>query len=343
MTQTAITTERSFANNRALQAVSGPTGAYLRRIGQLLAVDIDQRGNAVLVSGDRDQVDQAIKALESLYRTAETGAMPEPEEVDAAVRLAGPMVQPPASDQPSAMGSETGTTSAAKAPVLKTRKRSITARTPTQAEYLQAMERHELVFGLGPAGTGKTYLAVAKAVAMRLEGRVERIVLCRPAVEAGERIGYLPGDMREKVDPYLRPMLDALRDMMPADQIERRLDAEEIEIAPIAFMRGRTLTDAFIILDEAQNTTPGQMKMLLTRLGARSRMVITGDPSQVDLSPGSVTGLQDALAVLRDRVPGVGVIRFTGQDVVRHDLVARIVEAYDSRDRDRHSGKDAKR
>ena len=194
------------------------------------------------------------------------------------------------------------------------------------------MREHELVFGLGPAGTGKTYLAVAAAIDLLMAGKVERIILSRPAVEAGERLGFLPGDLREKVDPYLRPIFDALNDMLPADQLAKRLASGEIEVAPIAFMRGRTLAHAFVILDEAQNTTPVQMKMFLTRLGEGSRMVVTGDPTQVDLPPGTRSGLADALEALRG-VEDIGVVRFTEKDVVRHPLVARIVGAYEARDR----------
>jgi phosphate starvation-inducible PhoH-like protein len=210
----------------------------------------------------------------------------------------------------------------------------VTPRTPGQIAYLRTLRQNELVFGLGPAGTGKTYLAVAIAVQMLAEGRVDRIVLSRPAVEAGERLGFLPGDMREKIDPYLRPLYDALYDMMPGDQVTKRMASGEIEIAPLAFMRGRTLANAFVILDEAQNTTPMQMKMFLTRLGENSRMAVTGDLTQVDLPSGARSGLAEALDVL-DGVEGVGVVRFGAADVVRHALVARIVAAYDARDRRR--------
>jgi len=212
---------------------------------------------------------------------------------------------------------------------IVTRKRHIFPRSPTQTAYIRALQEHELVFGLGPAGTGKTYLAVAMAVAMMLAGRVDRIILSRPAVEAGERLGYLPGDLREKVDPYLRPLYDALYDMLPADQVAKRLASGEIEIAPLAFMRGRTLANSFVILDEAQNTTPVQMKMFLTRLGENGRMVVTGDPSQVDLPRGAVSGLSEAQEILR-RVEGVAFIRFTDKDVVRHPMVTRIVRAYEA-------------
>jgi phosphate starvation-inducible PhoH-like protein len=217
---------------------------------------------------------------------------------------------------------------------IRTRKRHITARTPVQATYLKALQDAELVFALGPAGTGKTYMAVAKAVALKLSGAVDRIILSRPAVEAGERLGFLPGDMREKIDPYLRPLYDALYDMLPGDYVAKLLLSGEIEVAPLAFMRGRTLTSAFIILDEAQNTTPVQMKMALTRMGENSRMVVTGDLSQVDLPRGMKSGLEDALETLGN-LKGVGHVRFTHRDVVRHDLVTRIVEAYDKRDAQR--------
>jgi phosphate starvation-inducible PhoH-like protein len=195
---------------------------------------------------------------------------------------------------------------------------------------MEALQRHEMVFALGPAGTGKTYLAVAQAVAMLMAGRVERIVLCRPAVEAGERLGFLPGDLKEKIDPYLRPLYDALHDMMPTDQVLRRLGNGEIEVAPLAFMRGRTLAHAFVILDEAQNTTEAQMKMFLTRMGEGTRMVITGDLTQIDLPPGVRSGLRDAVETL-EGVAGIGFTRFGTRDVVRHTLVARIVDAYDQR------------
>ena len=215
---------------------------------------------------------------------------------------------------------------------IETRKRRITARSPTQAGYLRALAQHELVFALGPAGTGKTYLAVAKAVSLMMHGEIQRLILSRPAVEAGERLGFLPGDLREKVDPYLRPLYDALYDMLPAEQVARWLESGEIEIAPLAFMRGRTLANGFVILDEAQNTTAMQMKMFLTRLGEHSRMVVTGDMSQIDLPPGQRSGLADALEVSAG-IAGVSVVRFGAEDVVRHGLVTELVKAYDARDR----------
>ncbi|MBN9011213.1 MAG: PhoH family protein, partial [Rhizobiales bacterium] len=213
---------------------------------------------------------------------------------------------------------------------ISTRRRTVMARNPAQDAYIRAMDRAELVFGMGPAGTGKTYLAVAYAAALIERGDVSRLILSRPAVEAGERLGFLPGDMKEKVDPYLRPLYDALYDMMPAEKVERGLTSGMIEVAPLAFMRGRTLANAVVILDEAQNTTSMQMKMFLTRLGENSKMIVTGDPSQVDLPQGQVSGLVEATDLLRG-VEGIAQIRFTAADVVRHPLVARIVNAYDSR------------
>jgi phosphate starvation-inducible PhoH-like protein len=214
---------------------------------------------------------------------------------------------------------------------LRTNRREVVARSTTQAAYIKALLTSELVVGTGPAGTGKTYLAVAAAAAMLVEGRIDRIILSRPAVEAGESLGFLPGDMRDKVDPYLRPLYDALYDMLPGPQVTRSLESGEIEIAPLAFMRGRTLSNAFIILDESQNATPMQMKMFLTRMGENSRMVITGDPSQIDLPFGAKSGLKDALEIL-PKIRGVEIIRFGEEDVVRHDLVTRIVKAYNKRD-----------
>ncbi|MEO6198987.1 MAG: PhoH family protein, partial [Sphingomicrobium sp.] len=215
--------------------------------------------------------------------------------------------------------------------MIRTRKKTIVPRSVVQTAYMEALARDDMIFALGPAGTGKTYLAVAQAVAMLITGAVDRLILSRPAVEAGERLGFLPGDMKDKVDPYLRPLYDALYDMLPTEQVERRIASGEIEIAPIAFMRGRTLSDAFVILDEAQNTTPMQMKMFLTRFGMRSRMVICGDPNQTDLPPGATSGLNDAVAKL-DGIPKLSMIRFSSADVVRHPLVGRIVQAYEGPD-----------
>jgi phosphate starvation-inducible PhoH-like protein len=217
---------------------------------------------------------------------------------------------------------------------INLRKRRVRARTPAQDAYMRALKRHALVFATGPAGTGKTWLAVAQAIQLFERKEVDRIILSRPAVEAGERLGFLPGDMREKIDPYLRPIFDALYDLMDARIVERALQTSEIEIAPLAFMRGRTLSNAAVILDEAQNTTSMQMKMMLTRLGENSRMVVTGDPSQVDLPPGQTSGLAEAVRLL-EGIEGIGHVAFSAADVIRHELVARIVEAYDKAARKR--------
>jgi phosphate starvation-inducible PhoH-like protein len=260
----------------------------------------------------------ALNALyDRLRKKLEVGAA----EVDAAIRLA----------QSPMDGGNGAADLQAEDLTVRTRKRHISPRSPNQATYLRALRSHELVFAVGPAGTGKTYLAVAMAVSLMTEGKVDRIILSRPAVEAGERLGFLPGDLREKVDPYLRPLYDALYDMLPAEQVVSRLANGEIEVAPLAFMRGRTLSNAFVILDEAQNTTPVQMKMFLTRLGENSRMAVTGDLSQVDLPSGQLSGLRDAVDLLAD-MDTVALVQLTNADVMRHSLVTRIVRAYEARD-----------
>ena len=301
----------TFADNALMQELVGPHNANLARLEQKLCVQLHSHGNTIAIAGPAEQAARAETALEHLYARLEAGHMIEGGDVDGAARMSA---LAPAEDL-----------------TIRTRKRQVSPRTPGQRTYFQALADNELVFALGPAGTGKTYLAVAKAVAMKIAGEVDRIVLSRPAVEAGERLGFLPGDMREKVDPYLRPLYDALGDMLPGDLVTRLLTSGEIEVAPLAFMRGRTLANSFIILDEAQNTTPVQMKMFLTRLGENSRMVVTGDLSQIDLPRGTQSGLKDAIDIL-DGLPGVARIDFTAGDVVRHDLVARIVRAYDARD-----------
>jgi len=311
----------TFDNNKLASALYGQFDENLARIEQKLGVSINSRGNRLTVKGDPVAAEQARRALDQLYGILQKGAEIGQSDVDGAIRMAiatdDQLVLPTLERK--------GKVAAAQ---ISTRKRTIYARSPNQDAYMRALERAELVFGIGPAGTGKTYLAVAHA-AMRLErGLVERIILSRPAVEAGERLGFLPGDMKEKVDPYLRPLYDALYDMMPADKVERAIAAEVIEIAPLAFMRGRTLSHAAVILDEAQNTTSMQMKMFLTRLGENSRMIVTGDPSQIDLPPNTRSGLVEALRIL-DGVPGVVTVRFNDSDVVRHPLVAEIVKAYE--------------
>jgi phosphate starvation-inducible protein PhoH and related proteins len=305
-----------FEDNRLLSRLYGQHDKHLARIEQQLGVELAQRGNELAIYGPVAEAETAREAITSLYRRLKGGKEVDMSEVDAALRLAAR----PAAGRPQGEIE------------LVTRRRVISPRSPTQADYMKALQEHELAFGLGPAGTGKTYLAVATAVTMLASGRVDRIILSRPAVEAGERLGFLPGDLREKVDPYLRPLYDALYDMLPADQVVKRITNGEIEIAPLAFMRGRTLSNAFIILDEAQNTTPVQMKMFLTRLGENSRMAVTGDLTQIDLPLGARSGLTDALEVL-ENVEGIAFIRFTDADVVRHPMVTRLVRAYDAKDR----------
>jgi phosphate starvation-inducible PhoH-like protein len=309
---------REFPDNALAQVLFGPHNANLDRIESHLGVGLDVRGNTVTISGTPESTAEAARVLDSLYQSARRQGHLETADVDSAVR----MVKLPI-----------GHADGAGDLVIRTRKRHIAARTPTQAEYIRALGEAPLTFGLGPAGTGKTYLAVAKAVSMMVAGEVDRIILSRPAVEAGERLGFLPGDLKDKVDPYLRPLYDALYDMLPGDQVAKKLLAGEIEVAPLAFMRGRTLANSFIILDEAQNTTTMQMRMFLTRMGEHSRMVVTGDVSQTDLPPGVRSGLTDAIHIL-DGLDGVRFVRFTDKDVVRHDLVTRIVRAYDKADRE---------
>jgi phosphate starvation-inducible protein PhoH and related proteins len=301
-----------FDDNRLVAELSGQHDAHLTILEDALSVRIDPRGNRFAVSGRARA--RAIRALTALYEKLERGEPVGPGEALAAAKLS-------AAPAPKSVKSE--------APSIKTPKRLISARSPNQAAYLENLNSNDLTFGVGPAGTGKTYLAVAHAVGQLLSGAVDRIILSRPALEAGERIGFLPGDMKEKVDPFLRPLYDALNDMMHPDYIERRIAAGDIEIAPIAFMRGRTLARAAVILDEAQNATREQMKMFLTRLGEGAHMAVTGDPSQTDLPAGQTSGLADALAVLHG-VEGVGETHFTAADVVRHPLVARIINAYDA-------------
>ncbi|AMD60684.1 phosphate starvation-inducible protein PhoH [Agrobacterium tumefaciens] len=312
----------TFENNRIAGELFGQFDQNLKLLEQRLNIDARPRGNSVAITGDVVSTNQARRALDFLYERLLKGGAVELSDVEGAIRMAVA-----ADDQ------LTLPTMERKAKIsmaqISTRKKTISARTPTQDVYMRALEQSELVFGVGPAGTGKTYLAVAHAAQLLERGAVDRIILSRPAVEAGERLGFLPGDMKEKVDPYLRPLYDALYDMMPGDKVERAIQAGVIEIAPLAFMRGRTLANAAVILDEAQNTTTMQMKMFLTRLGENGRMIVTGDPSQVDLPRGVKSGLVEALQILTD-VEGVSVVRFKDVDVVRHPMVARIVRAYES-------------
>ena len=310
-------TTLQFNDNTLLPLLLGDHDRHLVRIEQALGVRLSCRGNRVAIAGEASRVDVVQELLQGLWRRLERGESVGRAEIEAAIRLADIENDPrlPFADTPA----------------IRTRRGAVGARSPGQAAYMEALASHEMVFGVGPAGTGKTYLAVAQAVAMLQAGKVDRIVLSRPAVEAGERLGFLPGDMKEKIDPYLRPLYDALHDMMPADQVIRRITNGEIEVAPLAFMRGRTLAHCYAILDEAQNTTPMQMKMFLTRMGEGTRMVVTGDLSQVDLPNGVRSGLRDALDTV-EGLQGIEVVRFEQRDVVRHPLVARIVGAYDQRE-----------
>ncbi len=309
-----IVRTHQFETSHHLAALFGNNDRHLAQIEQALDVHLSPRGTSVAMKGEGDSVDVAELVLVALHDRLSAGNEVTPGDVDGALRLALGGVSLGEHDMDRDMR-------------IQTQKRTISPRSPMQAKYIAAIRNNELVFGLGPAGTGKTYLAAAMGVSMMLEGKVDRIILSRPAVEAGERLGFLPGDLREKVDPYLRPLYDALFDTMIGEQVTKLLESGEIEVAPLAFMRGRTLSNAFVILDEAQNATSTQMKMFLTRLGENSRMVITGDPSQVDLPKGVTSGLVEASGILRG-VQGVELARFSDVDVVRHPLVTRIVRAY---------------
>jgi phosphate starvation-inducible PhoH-like protein len=314
--ETATTqTVLAFEDNKLASMLFGQYGQNLALIERRLGVVAEQRGNHVTIEGSRGACEQARHVLEGLYEQLKRGRDLSEGAIRQAIAQGSLFDYDPAGPRPAFEE-------------INLRKRPVRARTAAQDAYIRALKRHPLVFGTGPAGTGKTWLAVAQAIQMFERKEVDRIILSRPAVEAGERLGFLPGDMREKVDPYLRPIYDALYDLMDARIVERALQAGEIEIAPLAFMRGRTLSNAAVILDEAQNTTSMQMKMFLTRLGENSRMIVTGDPSQVDLPQGQASGLAEALKLLKG-VEGVGHVAFTHEDVIRHELVARIVEAYD--------------
>ncbi|WP_420394626.1 PhoH family protein [Acuticoccus sp.] len=309
----------AFDDNRLASDLFGQFDQHLAILESRLDVTASARGNEVSIQGSGEGCAQAKIALQHLYQRLKKGHDIRVADVDGAVRMAR------AKDRQLSLPSIDGPRSVAS---IATRRKTVEARSPTQNNYIRAMEENEMVFGVGPAGTGKTFLAVAYAAQCLERGLVERIILSRPAVEAGERLGFLPGTLEEKVDPYLRPLYDALYEMMPGDKVSRALQQGVIEIAPLAFMRGRTLTHAVAILDEAQNTTAMQMKMFLTRLGEGSRMIITGDPSQVDLPPGVPSGLDEASRILAG-VGGIAHVRFRGEDVVRHELVARIVAAYE--------------
>ena len=315
-----------FDNYKILPLLFGHHDCNLARIEQKLHVSLACFGSVIEVSGNQVDAEKAKVILETLYQKLESSENDEILEtgiVDAAIKWVEKTPNKPG-DIKLADFNDSST-------ILTTWKRKVAPRSPNQHYYIKSLMRTELAVGVGPAGTGKTYLAVAVAVAMLKNRQVERIILSRPAVEAGERLGFLPGDLKDKVDPYLRPLYDALHDMMPGDQVERLIENGEIEIAPLAFMRGRTLANSYVILDEAQNTTPAQMKMFLTRMGENSRVCITGDLSQIDLPNGAKSGLNDALEILRT-IPEVRITEFFSSDVVRHPMVTKIVNAYDQRE-----------
>ncbi|MAY34430.1 MAG: phosphate starvation-inducible protein PhoH [Rhodovulum sp.] len=311
-----------FPDNRLLIDLCGEFDRNLAQIEHKLSVHILRRGNQLAVVGDGDARGRAAMVLQQLYGRLEAGKSVDAGDIDGIIRLGTTEED---------TGTEPGDQLEMfnRGPVeIKTRKKLIEPRTEAQKAYVQALFNNELAFGIGPAGTGKTYLAVAVAVNMFIGGHVDRIILSRPAVEAGEKLGYLPGDMKDKVDPYMQPLYDALNDFLPSKQVAKLIEEKRIEIAPLAFMRGRTLANAFVVLDEAQNATTMQMKMFLTRLGEGSRMVITGDRSQVDLPRGVQSGLRDAENLLKG-IDKISFNYFTSKDVVRHPLVAKIIEAYD--------------
>ena len=313
------TADLGFENQSLLGALYGQFDANLVQVENRLGVFISARGDRLHLEGPADSVARAREVLRTMYDRLAQGQDLDAGMIESLIAM---------SNEPTLDGIIAGTLDAPPI-MIRTRRKTIVPRSAMQVDYMRSLARDDIIFALGPAGTGKTYLAVAQAVAQLTTGSVQRLILSRPAVEAGEKLGFLPGDMKEKVDPYLRPLYDALYDCMPPEQVERRLASGEIEIAPIAFMRGRTLADSFIILDEAQNTTREQMKMFLTRFGQNSRMVVCGDPRQVDIPGGDrMSGLADAVDKLEE-VEGFGTIRFTAADVVRHPIVGRIVEAYE--------------
>ncbi|WND04155.1 PhoH family protein [Temperatibacter marinus] len=326
---TPISKKIAFEDNRLLSTVFGQHDCHLAHLEEKLGIVLINRGNQVTLNGSQAGCTLAEKALRDLYQMAKQGHALDIADVDGVVRMISGDRNSPEQKVIQGRGSKRIKEDDQGSLKINTRNRVIQPRTPAQAYYIRSMLKEDMVFGVGPAGTGKTYLAVALAVSNMIAGNVDRIILSRPAVEAGESLGFLPGDLKDKIDPYLRPLYDALYDMLPAEQVAKKMASGEIEIAPLAYMRGRTLSNSFVILDEAQNTTSMQMKMILTRFGENSRMVICGDPSQVDLPGGCRSGLGQALDLLKE-TKGIAVTRFTSKDVVRHPLVARIVDAYDN-------------
>ena len=314
-----------FPDNRLLIDLCGEFDRNLAQIEQKLSVQIVRRGNQLAVAGEPVARDHAVLVLKALYAKLEAGRSVDPGEIDGEIRMGGSTKNTGVRDGDQIEMFKGGRVE------IKTRKKTVEPRTAAQKEYVASLFKNEMAFGIGPAGTGKTYLAVAVGVNMFINGQVDKIILSRPAVEAGERLGFLPGDMKDKVDPYMQPLYDALNDFLPGAQVAKLIEDKKIEIAPLAFMRGRTLSRAFVVLDEAQNSTTMQMKMFLTRLGEGSRMVITGDRSQVDLPRGTASGLKDAERLLKG-IKKISFNYFTSKDVVRHALVAKIIEAYDADD-----------
>jgi phosphate starvation-inducible PhoH-like protein len=313
-----------FEHNQYLPLLYGERDSQLQRIAQMLNVELVARGNMLSITGHKRDIDATEQLMQTLYKKIEAGNEITDADVDAAVRM-----MPPVNDKKpkNRHGVEAVDTDV----YIRTMRKTITPYSHVQANYIRALYDNDLVFALGPAGTGKTYIAVAMAVYHLINKKVDRVILSRPAVEAGEKLGFLPGDMKEKLDPYMRPLYDALFDMMPPDRVQQAIDDGEIELAPLAFMRGRTFSNAFVILDEAQNTTRTQMKMFLTRMGERSRMVITGDLSQIDLPKDVKSGLADCIPKI-ETIPGIETVRFSDGDVVRHPLAAKIIKAYDDWD-----------
>ncbi|WP_308915636.1 PhoH family protein [Jannaschia sp. LMIT008] len=333
MATTAATgTRLTLPDNRLAAQLVGAHGAHLAQVEQLMGVRIAHRGNEFTITGEA--ADAAHDVLRALYERLEAGRGVDMGAIDGLIRLRGDDGEVRPGDQAEMFPPESLE--------IRTRKKTMEPRTEAQRAYVRSLLSHELTFGIGPAGTGKTYIAVAVAVSKFISGEVDRIILTRPAVEAGEKLGFLPGTQDEKVDPYMQPLYDALNDFLPGKQLQKLREDKRVEIAPLAFMRGRTLSNAFVILDEAQNTTTMQMKMFLTRLGQGSVMAITGDRSQVDLPRGVQSGLRDAEGILRG-VEGVGFNYFTAQDVVRHPLVARIIDAYDADDAKREAARNVHR
>lgn len=334
----AYSTNLFFEDNSLLPMLHGEQEVHLLKLETMLDVEIITRGNMLSITGNKRDVVLSEKILNDLYERIQKGGDISPKDVEAAIRMAPPMTDAQAEAQIQGRREEESAPKHKKRGAIasdvfiRTQRKTIQPYSHMQANYMRTMFDNDLVFALGPAGTGKTYIAVAMAVYMYLNNKVQKIILSRPAVEAGEKLGFLPGDIKEKIDPFLRPLYDALFDMLPAEKIAQMSEQDEIEVAPLAFMRGRTLSNAFVILDEAQNTTPTQMKMFLTRMGENTHMIITGDLTQTDLPKDIKSGLHDCIRKV-EHIDGIGIVTFSDGDVVRHPLAARIVQAYDDWDK----------